>query len=83
MILQATLDALDAIYTLVEQLTDATRSRRRIELLVGLRVDLCGAMDSFCSDTAGVARDYEGAGNDGGGRTARSGRRSSGCSVTI
>jgi hypothetical protein len=47
LILQATLDELDEIYTLVEQLTDATRSRRRIELLDGLRADLCGAMDSF------------------------------------
>jgi hypothetical protein len=44
LILQATLDELDEIYTLVEQLTDATRSRRRIELLDGLRADLCGAM---------------------------------------
>ena len=47
LILQATRDELDEIYTLVEQLTDATRSRRRIELLDGLRADLCGAMDSF------------------------------------
>ncbi len=47
LILQATLDELDELYTLVEQLTDATRSRRRIELLDGLRADLCGAMDSF------------------------------------
>ena len=44
LILQATVDELDEIYTLVEQLTDATRSRRRIELLDGLRADLCGAM---------------------------------------
>ena len=44
LILQATIDELDEIYTLVEQLTVATRSRRRIELLDGLRADLCGAM---------------------------------------
>lgn len=44
LVVQATLDELDAIYTLVEQLTDATRSRRRIEVLDGLRADLCGAM---------------------------------------
>lgn len=47
LVLQATVDELDAIYTLVEQLTDATRNRRRIELLDGLRADLCGAMDGF------------------------------------
>lgn len=47
LILQATVDELDEIYTLVEHLTDATRSRRRIELLDGLRADLCGAMDGF------------------------------------
>lgn len=44
LILQATLDE---IYTLVAQLTDATRRRRRIELLDGLRADLRGAMDGF------------------------------------
>ena len=32
LILQATVDELDEVYTLVEHLTDATRSRRRIEL---------------------------------------------------
>jgi hypothetical protein len=47
LVLQATVDELDEIYTLVEQLTDATRSRRRIELLDGMRVDLCSAMDGF------------------------------------
>jgi hypothetical protein len=43
----ATLDELDDIYTLVEQLTDATRSRRRLELYDDLRRSLCGAMDGF------------------------------------
>jgi hypothetical protein len=47
LVLQATLDELDAIYTLVEDLTDATRSRRRIELLDSLRADLCDVMDGF------------------------------------
>jgi hypothetical protein len=47
LLLQATVDELDEVYTLVEQLTDATRSRRRIELLDGMRADLCGAMDGF------------------------------------
>ena len=47
LLLQATIDELDEIYTLVEELTDATRSRRRIELLDGMRADLCGAMDGF------------------------------------
>jgi len=47
LLLQATVDELDEIYTLVEQLTNATRSRRRIELLDGMRADLCSAMDGF------------------------------------
>lgn len=47
LMVQATVDELDDIYTLVEHLTDATRSRRRIELLDGLRHGLCSAMDGF------------------------------------
>jgi len=47
LLLQATVDALDEVYTLVEHLTDATRSRRRIELLDGLRARLCTSMDGF------------------------------------
>ena len=47
MLMHATVDELDEIYTLVEHLTDATRSRRRIELLDGMRMDLCSAMDGF------------------------------------
>jgi hypothetical protein len=47
LLLQATVDELDEIYTLVEHLTDATRSRRRIELFDGMRMDLCTAMDGF------------------------------------
>jgi hypothetical protein len=47
LLLQATVDELDEVYTLVEQLTDATRSRRRVELLDGLRASLCTSMDGF------------------------------------
>jgi hypothetical protein len=47
LVLQATVDELDEVYTLVEHLTDATRSRRRIELLDDLRAGLCSAMDGF------------------------------------
>ena len=47
LILQATVDELDEIYTLVEHLTDVTRSRRRIELLDGVRASLCTSMDGF------------------------------------
>jgi hypothetical protein len=47
LLLPATLDELDEIYTLVEHLTDVTRSRRRIALLDDLRADLCGVMDGF------------------------------------
>lgn len=47
LMLQATLDELDEVYTLVEHLTDMTRSRRKIELLDGLRASLCSVMDGF------------------------------------
>jgi hypothetical protein len=47
LLLQATVAELDEIYTLVEQLTSATRSRRRVELLDGLRASLCTVMDGF------------------------------------
>jgi hypothetical protein len=47
LILQATVDELDEVYTLVEHLTDATRSRRRILLLDGMRASLCTAIDGF------------------------------------
>jgi len=47
LILQATLDELDEMYTLVEDLSGLTRSRSRLELFDGLRADLCGAMDGF------------------------------------
>jgi hypothetical protein len=44
--IDATMRELDDLYTLVEELTDATRSRRRIEILGDLRGDLCAVMDS-------------------------------------
>ena len=47
LMVQATLDELDEVYTLVEHLTDMTRSRRKIELLDGLRASLCSVMDGF------------------------------------
>jgi hypothetical protein len=47
LLVQATVDELDAIYRRVEELTDATRSGRRIELLDGMRADLCTAIDGF------------------------------------
>lgn len=47
LILQATVDELDEVYTLVEHLTDATRSRHRIMLLDGMRASLCSSMDAF------------------------------------
>jgi hypothetical protein len=47
LVLTATVEELDDVYTLVEELTDGTRSRRRRELLDGLRASLCSAMDGF------------------------------------
>jgi len=47
LIVQATIDELDQVYTLVEDLTDMTRSRRRIQLLDGLRMTLCTSIDGF------------------------------------
>jgi len=46
-VLHATVAELDDVYTLVEELTDRTRSRRRRDLLDGLRATLCTAMDGF------------------------------------
>lgn len=45
--IDATLAELDDVYSLVEELTDGTRSRRRIDLLEELRGSLCDAMDRF------------------------------------
>jgi len=46
-LVEATVAELDDVYTLVEELTDCTRSQRRIELLDGLRASLCNSMDGF------------------------------------
>jgi hypothetical protein len=46
-IVRATLKELDEMYSLVEALMDGTRSRRRLELLEGLRATLCNSMDGF------------------------------------
>lgn len=46
-LVEATVDELDEMYTLVEELTDATRSRARIEVLDGLRRSLCTSIDGF------------------------------------
>jgi hypothetical protein len=46
-VLQATVQELDDIYTLVEHLTDATRSRKRRDLLDDLRASLSVSMDGF------------------------------------
>lgn len=43
--IDASMQELDDLYTLVEELTDATRSRRRIEILDDIRGDLCSVMD--------------------------------------
>lgn len=46
-LVEASVAELDEVYTLVEELTDCTRSRRRIDLLDGLRASLCTSMDGF------------------------------------
>jgi hypothetical protein len=47
LMVDGTVDEFDAMYTLVEHLSDATRSRRRLELLDELRAGLCTAIDGF------------------------------------
>ena len=46
-IVGATVAELDSVYTLVEDLTDGTRSRKRREHLDDLRATLCNSMDGF------------------------------------
>ena len=46
-ILQASVRELDEVYSLVEALTDETRSRRQLELLKSMRMTLCTSMDGF------------------------------------
>lgn len=47
LIVEATVAELDQVYTLVEDLSDVTRGRRKLELLAGLRASLCTSIDGF------------------------------------
>ncbi len=47
LLVDATVAELHEVCTLVEELRDATRNRRRIELLDGVRTSLCNSMDGF------------------------------------
>jgi hypothetical protein len=46
-LVKATVAELDEMYSLVEALMAATRSRKRLELLEGLRATLCTSIDGF------------------------------------
>ena len=46
-LLEASVAELDEVYSLVEALMDATRSRKRIDLLEGLLATLCTSMDGY------------------------------------
>lgn len=46
-VVEASVDELDEMYSLVEALMDGTRSRRRLEQLEGMRATLCTSMDGF------------------------------------
>lgn len=46
-VVEASVDELDEMYSLVEALMDGTRSRRRLEHLEGMRATLCTSMDGF------------------------------------
>jgi hypothetical protein len=47
LLINATVEELDAMYTLVEELTDVMPRGRRRELLDGLRDSLCNSIDGF------------------------------------
>lgn len=47
LVVDGTVDEFDEMYTLVEHLTDATRSRQRRALLDEVRAGLCTAIDGF------------------------------------
>lgn len=47
LLLEGTVNELDLMYTLVEELLNTTRSRNRIELLKGLRASLSTSIDGF------------------------------------
>jgi hypothetical protein len=46
-VVEASVDELDELYSLVEALMDGTRSRRRREQLEGMRATLCTSIDGF------------------------------------
>jgi hypothetical protein len=46
-VVEASVDELDEMYSLVEALMDGTRSRRRLEQLKGMRATLCTSIDGF------------------------------------
>jgi hypothetical protein len=46
-VVEATVDELDEMYSLVEALIDGTRSRRRRDQLDGMRATLCTSIDGF------------------------------------
>jgi len=46
-LVQATGRELDEMYSLVEALMDATRSRKRLDLLDGMLASLCSSIDGF------------------------------------
>jgi hypothetical protein len=47
LIVEATVAELDQMYTLVEDLSDVTRGRRKLERLDGLRASLSTSIDGF------------------------------------
>ena len=47
LVVEASVEELDELYTLIEELTDVARGRREHELLDGLRASLCTSMDGF------------------------------------
>jgi hypothetical protein len=46
-LVQASVRELDEMYSLVEALMDATRSRKRLDLLEGMLASLCTSIDGF------------------------------------
>jgi type II secretory pathway pseudopilin PulG len=46
-VVEASIDELDEMYSLVESLMDGTRSRRRLEQLEGMRATVCTSIDGF------------------------------------
>jgi hypothetical protein len=46
-LVEASVSELDQLYSFVEALMDATRSRKRLDLLDGLLATLCTAIDGF------------------------------------